>query len=71
MSRWEYLYIRTPHTRTKTEKLGGEKVEHVYQVEAILNALGADGWEVVGYHYANSYAGVTPAPYFVLKRPAG
>ena len=71
MTRWEYQYIRAPHTNTKDAKIGGEKVEHVPQVEAILNALGAEGWEVVGYHYTNTMTGQKPAPYFVLKRPLG
>ena len=49
MQRWEYMYCSLVHTRTRGEKIGGEGVGRIQQNEAILNALGAEGWEVVGF----------------------
>ena len=45
--RWEYLVVRLPHDRQRGETIAGEQAFRVPQDEAILNALGAEGWEAV------------------------
>jgi hypothetical protein len=42
--RWEYLVLRLRHDRQRAEEIGGERVYRVDQDEAILNALGAQGF---------------------------
>ncbi len=61
MQKWEYLDLTLEHTRKRSDKIGGEKVDQIYQNEAALNALGEEGSELVGF---------TPIE-FVLKRPKG
>jgi len=71
MQRWEYQVIVLPHTRTRDEEVGGEKVEHVYQQEAILNEYGSAGWEVVGLvRKPDSFDETSVKSMCVLKRPA-
>lgn len=77
MQRWEYQVVVLPHTRTRDEKVGGEKVKHIYQQEASLNEYGSQGWEVVGrasiHDRGDRVAGPTADAQFksicVLKRP--
>ena len=45
--RWEYLVLRLPHGRQRAEEIGGGRAYRVVQDEAILNELGAEGWEAV------------------------
>ncbi len=47
MQKWEYLCLEAPHALTKDDRVAGEKVRHVPKIEAILNALGEEGWELV------------------------
>jgi hypothetical protein len=62
VQKWEYLQLSLPHSREKSDKIAGEQAGHVVQIEAILNELGNQGWEVVGYSATGSH-------YFTLKRP--
>jgi hypothetical protein len=48
MQKWEYICIRAPHTRAKSTNIGGEKADHIYQIEVIMDSLGDQGWELVG-----------------------
>lgn len=68
MAKWEYQYIELPHTRTREAKIAGEVARHVPQTEAILNALGADGWEVVSVFRIAPGSGTKDAPTFLLRR---
>ena len=63
--RWEYLVLRLPHDRQLAEEIGGERAYRVIQDEAILNALGAEGWEVVAAAWPAEQAVLQ----VVLKRP--
>lgn len=65
MRQWEYLVLRLPHDRQRAEEVGGERAYHVDQDEAILNALGAEGWEVV----AAAWPAERAVLQVVLKRP--
>lgn len=67
MEQWQYAYVHLPHDRTSSEKVGGDKVEHLYQIEAILNAYGQQGWEAVGIA---AFTGKGPAT-FLLNRRVG
>lgn len=70
MTRWEYMAVSLPHDRVTKTKTAGEDVEHVGQIEAILNEWGAQGWEVVGFSVvARSGAGGVGYPRLILKRP--
>ena len=72
MTRWEYMFVLLPHDRTRDEKVAGETVKRVYQIEAILNELGDQGWEVVGVEFAaHSGMGGVGQPRFALKRAKG
>ena len=67
--RWEYMAVVLPHDRTRDEKVAGETVKRVYQVEAILNEWGAQGWEVVGFQTPpRSGTGGVGDPRLILKR---
>lgn len=71
MKRWEYMAVMLPHDREREAKVGGEKVQHVPQIERILNAWGAEGWEVVGFAQ-NPRSGMgsdVTYPRLILKRP--
>lgn len=65
MTRWEYKFIVCRHTRATSYKAGGESVESIYQIEAILNAFGAEGWEVA----AMTHVGGDAPARLVLKKP--
>jgi hypothetical protein len=54
-----------PHDRQRAEQIAGELAYHVDQDEAILNALGAEGWEVVAAAWPAEQAVLQ----VVLKRP--
>lgn len=69
MKRWEYLYLELPHGRTERSKVAGEAVDRIPQIEEILDAYGADGWEVVSSTHWGTAAGVGKQPRFLLKRP--
>lgn len=70
MTRWEYMVVVLPHDRTRDARVADEKVQHVYQLEAILNEWGAAGWEVVGFATPpRSGTGGVGDPRLVLKRP--
>jgi hypothetical protein len=70
MQRWEYMAVHLPHDRSRGEKVAGENVERIPQVEAILNAWGAEGWEVVNFAVvARSGTGGVGTPRLMLKRP--
>lgn len=69
MNHWEYMYLSLPHGRTTAGQIAGEAAERVLQVETILNALGAEGWEVVAMTQVTLGAGTHDAPRFLLKRP--
>lgn len=47
MLKWEYLCLEAPHSTAKDDRVAGEKVRHVQKIETIMNALGAEGWELV------------------------
>jgi hypothetical protein len=63
--RWEYLVLRLPHDRQRADEIGGERAYRVDQDEAILNALGVEGWEVVAAAWPAEQAVLQ----VVLKRP--
>ena len=68
MQKWEYMCIKASHSRTKDTKMGGEKASHIPQIDAIMNALGDEGWELVGVQdlgIASSYHGAV----LFFKRP--
>jgi hypothetical protein len=48
MQQWEYLCLELPQTKKNKDQIGEEPVYHVYQVEEVLNSLGAEGWELAG-----------------------
>lgn len=69
---WEYMFVILPHDRTVETKVGGEKVLRVPQIETILDGLGAEGWEVVGFAMAaHSGMGGVGQPRVILKRAVG
>lgn len=61
-SRWEYMVLNVAHTRESGVRIGGEGASRMIQNERILNALGAEGWELVGV-MASAYG------MLFLKRP--
>jgi hypothetical protein len=64
------MAVVLPHDRAKREKVANEDVERIPQIEAILNAWGAEGWEAVGFAVvARSGTGGTGYPRLILKRP--
>ena len=63
MDRWEYMYVSLRHDRKRADRVADLKVEHVEQIEAILNAWGKQGWEVVNY---GDWTGM--GAMFLLKR---
>ena len=68
MQHWEYMAINLPHDRTSGEKVAGETVERIPQIEAILNEYGDQGWEVVAMAMPiKMSSGVYPK--LILKRP--
>ena len=71
MQKWEYMFIGLPHSRTESGKVAGEKVERIPQIEAVLNELGKQGWEIVGHSYIvrAQLGGGMGEPFFALKRP--
>lgn len=62
---WEYLVLRLPHDRQRAEQIAGERAYRVDQDGAILNALGAEKWEVV----ATTWPAEQAVLQVVLKRP--
>jgi hypothetical protein len=71
MTRWEYMAVVLPHDRTRDEKVAGETVQRIPQIEAILNEWGAEGWEAVGFVVIpRSGTGGTGYPRLILKRPS-
>jgi hypothetical protein len=69
MTKWEYMYVVLPHDRTSDDKVAGEKVQHVAQIETILNSWGSQGWEVVAFTMAaHSGMGGVGVPRVCLKR---
>jgi hypothetical protein len=67
LARWEYQVVFLPYTKLRDSQAAGEKVKHMYQIEAVLNELGAQGWEVVGYGDSYAWDG-HPGGSFTLKR---
>ena len=64
------MAVMLPHDRQRGEKVAGEKVERIPQIEAILNAWGAEGWEVVGFAQNPRYGSAEATyPRLILKRP--
>jgi hypothetical protein len=63
--RWEYLAVRLPHDRQRSETIAGVQAFRVPQDEAILNALGDEGWEAV----AATWPGEGAVLQVLLKRP--
>ncbi|GEM_PF-4601333 len=70
MQQWEYMYITLRHTWVREEKIAGESAYHIHQIEAILNVLGSQGWEVIGSTQTASGTGKQNYPRFTLKRPS-
>ena len=68
MAEFEYLLIELPNDRKTSTKIAGETAETVPQINAILNALGKDGWEAVAYADAFTSAGSRRWPRVLLKR---
>ncbi len=62
--------MHLPHDRTQEVNVAGVKVKvlQVPQVEAVLNALGAEGWEVVSIAAAATNSSSRAVPWFTLKR---
>lgn len=63
MPKWEYLCLSIAYTATSDSRVAGRKVKHIYETEEVLNALGAEGWELVSHSGASHAWGN-----FVLKR---
>jgi hypothetical protein len=70
LTRWEYKVVFLPHTRLRDDQAAGEKVKHMFQIEAVLNEWGSQGWEVVGHSDSYAWDG-HPGASFTLKRPVG
>ena len=68
---YEYLFLELPHDRKQRTKVANENVDVVYQITAILNAYGKEGWEAVGFSESFTSTGSHFAPKFLLKRPIG
>jgi hypothetical protein len=62
MTRWEYKLWQVPAGGFRGGKIEGA------QVVQGLNALGAEGWELVGMTETNYYEGATRDLFFVFKR---
>jgi len=70
MQQWEYRCIVANHTWTNYVQIGGEGAEVVYQTETIMNALGAEGWELVGVRpYERMSDEYIPSVVLFFKRP--
>lgn len=63
MSRWEYRTIQVDWRPKTTTTVGGHAVDRFDAVEAVMNDLGAEGWEAVGIEAGSSWR-------VLLKRPA-
>ena len=46
-AQWEYMVLNVDHQRAEKVRIAGESASRVPQNERILNALGAEGWELV------------------------
>lgn len=66
MTTWEYLFLELPHDRRQEGKVADERVENVYQITAILNEVGSQGWKVVNFNRTVTGAGKHFAPQFLL-----
>ncbi len=62
MLEWEYLAIRAQNRGLEDGTIAGEQVEHFFEHESVLNALGAEGWELIS-------AQLHDGPVFYFKRP--
>lgn len=61
MDKWEHLCVHAPHTAASDGgKTAGHATARVRQVEDIMNALGAEGWELVGVLPAADALGGSP-----------
>ena len=49
MQEWEYRCLVLAHNRTQQVMIGGQTVQREYSIELVLNVLGHDGWEAVGF----------------------
>lgn len=68
---YEYMLIELPHDRKTTTKVADENVETVPQINAILNELAQQGWQVVSYSDSFTSAGSRRWPRVLLRRPKG
>lgn len=68
MQQWEYMCLQAPHSSHRDERVGGEKAERIPQIEAIMNGLGGQGWELVAGGHASSLTG-SKGPLLFFKRP--
>ncbi len=59
---WEYMVIRARNRTREEGTIGGQQVEHAWDHENVLNALGAEGWELVTAQPGDDAA-------FYVKRP--
>jgi hypothetical protein len=61
---WEHLVVRPKSTPVSTTggRIGEVPVEHLDPHEALLDALGAEGWQLVAVQEEHG-------PLFYLKRP--
>jgi hypothetical protein len=70
MRQWEYRCVVANHTWTENIEIGGERAQIVYQIEAIMNALGEEGWELVGVRpYERMNDEYKPSAVLFFKRP--
>ncbi len=63
MPKWEYRCLGIQYTARRDARVAGRKVTHVYETQEVLNALGAEGWELVSQGISAAWGN------FVLKRP--
>jgi Domain of unknown function (DUF4177) len=65
MKKFEYKTIKTEHEGFWNPKLNFESIE------AKLNSLGSEGWELVSCIESNMHQGLSNEVYFFMKREIG
>ncbi|MBI2570000.1 MAG: DUF4177 domain-containing protein [Candidatus Schekmanbacteria bacterium] len=65
-AKWEYRLVSS----LEVEKPGMFKARRIEDIEAYLNKLGEDGWQMVNAHFAEGTTDPTVF-YAVMMRPKG
>jgi hypothetical protein len=69
MSLWEYKIIRSTDVKNEDAKWYESSMGDREAVEAHLNALGEEGWEIVGIDFTDAQVGSTVYFHALAKRP--